>query len=201
MKKFAEQRLVGCSYDPKPNSARSVSGEDQKFHQGLDQTGRRKRRPTSCLGRRNRLSRDTRRALRWPDPSSTKSVKTWPSARGDLRPGPPINAREGLRRGINHLNNSRFAKARASSPRVATTLASLPAAPMPAWWASRGHPGSGSFFPFARPQGLSFFGESHVFGLDGIHSSPRTKCRDTRVVHQSRQEGEEGRHLEGTVNG
>ena len=53
-----------------------------------------------------------------------------------------------------------------------------------------------SFFPFAGHKD-SFFGESHVFGLDGIRFFTETKCVTIALVHRGREEGEEGRHLGG----
>ena len=53
-----------------------------------------------------------------------------------------------------------------------------------------------SFFPFAGHKD-SFFGESHVFGQDGIRFFTETKVRHLALVHRGRQEAEEGRHLGG----
>jgi len=56
-----------------------------------------------------------------------------------------------------------------------------------------------SFFPFAGHKD-SFFGESHVFGLDGIHFFTETKCVTSRWFTEADKKQKKVDTWEGTVN-
>ena len=56
-----------------------------------------------------------------------------------------------------------------------------------------------SFFPFAGHKD-SFFGESHVFGLDGIHFFTETKCVTSRWFTEAEKKEKKVGTWEGTVN-
>ena len=99
MMKFAEQRVVGCSYDPKTELGPVVSAESPGLRQGLDRQGRRRGRRAHPRRPRPRGAGLRERLLRRPDDLRQRDRGHGDRPRGDLRPGARDQARRGLRRG------------------------------------------------------------------------------------------------------
>lgn len=200
MKKFAEQRIVGCSYDPKTELGPVVSGEH----------------------------RDS--VMRWIDKGVEEGADLVLDGRGIVVPGfeggffvgPTIfdNVTEDMaigrdeifgpvlaikrvadfEEGITIMNASRFANGSCiftESGYYSREFARRTHAGMVG--INVGIPVPVSFFPFAGHKD-SFFGESHVFGLDGIRFFTETKCVTTRWFTTADKKQKKVDTWEGTVN-
>ena len=195
MKKFAEQRVVGCSYDPKTELGPVVSAEHQAFVKGWIDKGV-EEGADLVLDGRGLVVPGYEKGF-FVGPTIFDNVNEDMTVGRDEIFGPVLAIKrvEDFEEGITIMNASRFANGSCiftESGYYAREFARRTHAGMVG--INVGIPVPVSFFPFAGHKD-SFFGESHVFGLDGIRFFTETKVRHLALVHRGRQEAEEGRYL------
>ncbi len=195
--KFAKQRVVGCSYDPKTELGPVVSAEHQAFVKGWITKGVEEGAELLLDGRDLVVPGFEGGFFVGPtifdkvteDMTVGRDEIFGPvllhQARGGLRRGHHPHEQQPLRERLLHLHRIRLLL-----PRV------RPSDPRRYGGRERRHPGAGQLLPVCRPQGLVLRREPRV--RPGRHPLlHRDQVRDHPLVHRSRQEGEEGQHLGG----
>ena len=202
MKQFAQERIVGCAYDPKTELGPVVSAEHQTVRHCAGSTRASRRAPSSSSTGATSSSRASRGG-HFVGPTIFDHVTEDMSCGREevfgpvlfikrvdrLRRGPRHHERQPLRQRLVHLHRERLLLA--ASSRAART---------PAWsastWASRCRwPSSRS--PVTRQ---SFFGDNHVLGMDGVNFFTETKCVTTRWFTEADKKATNVSTWEGTVN-
>ncbi len=200
MKKFAEQRVVGCSYDPATELGPVVSAEHQAsiknwIDKGVEEGA------DLVLDGRSCLVPGYEKGF-FVGPTIFDNVTEDMAIGRDEIFGPVLSIKrvQDFEEGITLMNESRFANGSCiftESGYYAREFARRTHAGMVG--VNVGIPVPVSFFPFAGHKD-SFFGESHVFGLDGIHFFTETKCVTSRWFTEAEKKEKKVGTWEGTVN-
>jgi len=200
MMNFAKQRVVGCSYDPKTELGPVVSADHQAFVKGWIDKG---------VAEGAELILDGRDLV---VPGFEKGFFVGPTIFDNVTEDMEIGREEvfgpvlaikrvaDFEEGITIMNDSRFANGSCiftesgyySREFVRRTHAGMVGINV-------GIPVPVSFFPFAGHK-ESFFGESHVFGLDGIRFFTESKCVTSRWFTEAEKKEKKVGTWEGTVN-
>ncbi len=200
MKKFAEQRIVGCSYDPKTELGPVVSAEHQAFIKGWIDKGV-EEGADLVLDGRGLVVPDYEKGF-FVGPTIFDNVTEDMTVGRDEIFGPVLAIKrvEDFEEGITIMNASRFANGSCiftESGYYAREFARRTNAGMVG--VNVGIPVPVSFFPFAGHKD-SFFGESHVFGLDGIRFFTETKVVTSRWFTEAEKKQKKVDTWEGTTN-
>lgn len=200
MKKFASERIIGCSYDPKTELGPVVSAEHQKsvkdwITKGVEEGAE------LVLDGRDTLVPGFEKGF-FVGPTILDRVTEDMSVGREEVFGPVLSIKRvaDFEEGITLMNQSRFANGSCiftESGYYAREFARRTHAGMVG--VNVGIPVPVSFFPFAGHKD-SFFGESHVFGLDGIHFFTETKCVTSRWFTEVEKKQRKVGTWEGTVN-
>jgi malonate-semialdehyde dehydrogenase (acetylating)/methylmalonate-semialdehyde dehydrogenase len=196
MKEFALQRTIGCSYDPKTELGPVVSAEHQKFIKDWITKGEQEGAELVLDGRETVVPGFENGFF--VGATILDHVTEDMSVGREEIFGPVLSIKrvKDFEEGITVMNNSRFANgsciftesgyyAREFARR---THAGMVGIPVPV-----------SFFPFSGHKD-SFFGESHVFGVDGIRFFTETKCVTSRWFTEADKKEKKVSTWEGTVN-
>ena len=199
MKEFAQQRIVGCSYDPKTELGPVVSAEHQKFikdwiSKGVEEGA------DLVLDGRNLVVPEFEKGF-FVGPTIFDNVTEDMTLGRDEIFGPVLAIKrvDDFEEGITIMNNNRFANGSCiftESGYYAREFARRTHAGMVG--INVGIPVPVSFFPFAGHKD-SFFGESHVFGQDGIRFFTETKCVTSRWFTEADKKQKKVGTWEGTV--
>ena len=200
MRKFAEQRIMGCSYDPKTELGPVVSAEHQAFVKSWIDKGV-EEGADLVLDGRNTVVPGFEKGF-FVGPTIFDNVTEDMTVGRDEIFGPVLAIKrvKDFEEGITLMNNSRFANGSCiftESGYYAREFARRTHAGMVG--INVGIPVPVSFFPFAGHKD-SFFGESHVFGLDGIRFFTETKCVTSRWFTEADKKEKKVSTWEGTVN-
>jgi malonate-semialdehyde dehydrogenase (acetylating)/methylmalonate-semialdehyde dehydrogenase len=200
MKKFAQQRIIGCSYDPKTELGPVVSAEHQAFVKGWIDKGVAEGAELVLDGR-SLVVPGYEKGF-FVGPTIFDNVTEDMTVGRDEIFGPVLAIKrvEDFEEGITLMNASRFANGSCiftESGYFAREFARRTHAGMVG--INVGIPVPVSFFPFAGHKD-SFFGESHVFGLDGIRFFTETKCVTSRWFTETEKKEKKVGTWEGTVN-
>ncbi len=200
MTNFAQQRIVGCAYDPKTELGPVVSAEHQAFVKGWIDKGV-EEGADLILDGRDLVVPGFEKGF-FVGPTIFDNVTEDMSVGREEIFGPVLCIKrvEDFEEGITLMNNSRFANGSCiftESGYYSREFARRTHAGMVG--VNVGIPVPVSFFPFAGHKD-SFFGESHVFGLDGIHFYTETKCVTTRWFTEVEKKQKKVGTWEGTVN-
>jgi malonate-semialdehyde dehydrogenase (acetylating)/methylmalonate-semialdehyde dehydrogenase len=200
MKKFAQQRTIGCSYDPKTELGPVVSAEHQKFVKDWITKGE-KEGAKLVLDGRDTVVPGYEKGFFVGPTIFDKVTEDMEIGREEVfGPVLAIKRVKDFEEGITIMNNSRFANGSCiftESGYYAREFARRTHAGMVG--VNVGIPVPVSFFPFAGHKD-SFFGESHVFGLDGIRFFTETKCVTSRWFTEADKKEKKVSTWEGTVN-
>ena len=195
MKKFAQQRIVGCSYDPKTELGPVVSAEHQKFikdwiNKGVEEGA------DLVLDGRDLVVPGYEKGF-FVGPTIFDNVTEDMTVGRDEIFGPVLAIKrvQDFEEGITLMNNNRFANGSCiftESGYYAREFARR--TPCRHGGHQRRHPGAGQLLPVRRSQGLVLRREPRVRPRRHplLH---RDQVRHVALVHRSRQEAEEGRHL------
>ena len=200
MKIFAEERIVGCSYDPKTELGPVVSAEHQAFVKSWIDKGV-EEGADLVLDGRNTVVPGFEKGF-FVGPTIFDNVTEDMSIGREEIFGPVLAIKRvnDFEEGITLMNKSRFANGSCiftESGYYAREFARRTHAGMVG--INVGIPVPVSFFPFAGHK-ESFFGESHVFGLDGIRFFTETKCVTSRWFTEADKQQKKVGTWEGTVN-
>jgi malonate-semialdehyde dehydrogenase (acetylating)/methylmalonate-semialdehyde dehydrogenase len=200
MTKFAAQRVVGCSYDPKTELGPVVSAEHQAFVKSWIDKGV-EEGADLVLDGRNLVVPGFEKGF-FVGPTIFDNVTEDMTVGRDEIFGPVLAIKrvQDFEEGITIMNNSRFANGSCiftESGYYAREFARRTTAGMVG--INVGIPVPVSFFPFAGHKD-SFFGESHVFGLDGIRFFTETKVVTSRWFTEADKKQKKVDTWEGTVN-
>ncbi|MFH0917283.1 MAG: CoA-acylating methylmalonate-semialdehyde dehydrogenase [bacterium] len=200
MKKFAAQRVVGCSYDPTTELGPVVSAEHQAFVKGWIDKGV-EEGADLILDGRDLVVPGYEKGF-FVGPTIFDNVTEDMTVGRDEIFGPVLSMKrvKDFEEGITIMNNSRFANGSCvftESGYYAREFARRSHAGMVG--INVGIPVPVSFFPFAGHKD-SFFGESHVFGQDGIRFFTETKCVTSRWFTEADKKEKKVSTWEGTVN-
>jgi malonate-semialdehyde dehydrogenase (acetylating)/methylmalonate-semialdehyde dehydrogenase len=200
MKEFAQQRVVGCSYDPKTELGPVVSAEHQAFIKGWIDKGVAEGADLVLDGR-NLVVPGFEKGF-FVGPTIFDNVSESMAIGRDEIFGPVLAIKrvEDFEEGMAIMNASRFANgsciftesgywAREFARRTHAGMVGI----------NVGIPVPVSFFPFAGHKD-SFFGESHVFGQDGIRFFTETKVVTSRWFTEADKKQKKVDTWEGTVN-
>jgi malonate-semialdehyde dehydrogenase (acetylating)/methylmalonate-semialdehyde dehydrogenase len=193
MKKFAEQRIVGCSYDPKTELGPVVSAGHQKFVKDWITTGVAEGADLVLDGRD--LAVPGFEKGFFVGPTIFDNVTEDMAIGRDEIFGPVLAIKRvaDFEEGITIMNANRFANGSCifteSGRRTHAGMVGV----------NVGIPVPVSYFPFAGHKD-SFFGESHVFGQDGIRFFTETKVVTSRWFTEADKKQKKVDTWEGTVN-
>jgi malonate-semialdehyde dehydrogenase (acetylating)/methylmalonate-semialdehyde dehydrogenase len=200
MKAFAEQRICGCSYDPTTELGPVVSAEHQAFikswiGKGVEEGA------DLVLDGRDLVVPGFEKGF-FVGPTIFDNVTEDMAIGRDEIFGPVLAIKrvEDFEEGITIMNANRFANGSCiftESGYYSREFARRTHAGMVG--INVGIPVPVSFFPFAGHKD-SFFGESHVFGLDGIRFFTETKCVTSRWFTEADKKQKKVDTWEGTVN-
>jgi malonate-semialdehyde dehydrogenase (acetylating)/methylmalonate-semialdehyde dehydrogenase len=200
MKEFAQQRVVGCSYDPKTELGPVVSAEHQAFIKGWIDKGVAEGADLVLDGRGLVVPGYEKGFFVGPTIFDNVSEKMAIGRDEIFGPVLAIKRVEDFEEGMTIMNASRFANgsciftesgywAREFARRTHAGMVGI----------NVGIPVPVSFFPFAGHKD-SFFGESHVFGQDGIRFFTETKVVTSRWFTEADKKQKKVSTWEGTVN-
>jgi malonate-semialdehyde dehydrogenase (acetylating)/methylmalonate-semialdehyde dehydrogenase len=200
MKEFAQQRVVGCSYDPKTELGPVVSAEHQAFVKGWIDKGVAEGADLVLDGR-NLVVPGYEKGF-FVGPTIFDNVNESMAIGRDEIFGPVLAIKrvEDFEEGMTIMNASRFANGSCiftESGYYGREFARRTHAGMVG--INVGIPVPVSFFPFAGHKD-SFFGESHVFGQDGIRFFTETKVVTSRWFTEADKKQKKIDTWEGTVN-
>jgi malonate-semialdehyde dehydrogenase (acetylating)/methylmalonate-semialdehyde dehydrogenase len=200
MKAFAEQRICGCSYDPTTELGPVVSAEHQAFikswiGKGVEEGA------DLVLDGRDLVVPGFEKGF-FVGPTIFDNVTEDMAIGRDEIFGPVLAIKrvEDFEEGITIMNANRFANGSCiftESGYYSREFARRTHAGMVG--INVGIPVPVSFFPFAGHKD-SFFGESHVFGMDGIRFFTETKCVTSRWFTEADKKQKKVDTWEGTVN-
>ena len=200
MTKFAQQRVVGCSYDPKTELGPVVSAEHQAFIKGWIDKGV-EEGADLVLDGRSLVVPGYEKGF-FVGPTIFDNVNEDMTLGRDEIFGPVLAIKRvaDFEEGITIMNASRFANGSCiftESGYYAREFARRTHAGMVG--INVGIPVPVSFFPFAGHKD-SFFGESHVFGQDGIRFFTETKVVTSRWFTETEKKQKKVDTWEGTTN-
>ncbi len=200
LKHYALQRVIGCSYDPKTELGPVVSAEHQAFVKSWIDKGV-EEGADLVLDGRNTVVPGFEKGFFVGATIFDHVTEDMSLGREEIF-GPVCCMKrvEDFEEGITLMNNNRFANGSCiftESGYYAREFARRTDAGMVG--VNVGIPVPVSFFPFAGHK-ESFFGESHVFGLDGIRFFTETKCVTTRWFTEAEKKQKKVGTWEGTVN-
>jgi malonate-semialdehyde dehydrogenase (acetylating)/methylmalonate-semialdehyde dehydrogenase len=200
MMNFAKQRVVGCSYDPKTELGPVVSADHQAFVKGWIDKGVEEGADLLLDGRD--LVVPGFEGGHFVGPTIFDNVTEDMEIGREEIFGPVLGIKrvEDFEEGITIMNNSRFANGSCiftESGYYSREFARRTHAGMVG--INVGIPVPVSFFPFAGHKD-SFFGESHVFGLDGFRFYTESKCVTSRWFTEAEKKEKKVGTWEGTVN-
>ncbi len=200
MMKFAKQRVVGCSYDPKTELGPVVSADHQAFVKGWIDKGVEEGADLLLDGRD--LVVPGFEGGHFVGPTIFDNVTEDMEVGREEIFGPVLGIKRvaDFEEGITIMNNSRFANGSCiftESGYYSREFARRTHAGMVG--INVGIPVPVSFFPFAGHK-QSFFGESHVFGLDGFRFYTESKCVTSRWFTEAEKKETKVGTWEGTVN-
>jgi malonate-semialdehyde dehydrogenase (acetylating)/methylmalonate-semialdehyde dehydrogenase len=200
MMNFAKQRVVGCSYDPKTELGPVVSAEHQASVKGWIDKGVEEGADLIMDGR-DLVVPDYENGF-FVGPTIFDNVTEDMAIGREEIFGPVLAIKRvaDFEEGITIMNDSRFANGSCiftESGYYSREFARRTHAGMVG--INVGIPVPVSFFPFAGHK-ESFFGESHVFGLDGIRFFTESKCVTTRWFTEVEKKEKKVGTWEGTVN-
>jgi len=199
MKNFALQRVVGCSYDPTTELGPVVSADHQAFVKGWIDKGV-EEGADLVLDGRDLVVPGYEKGF-FVGPTIFDHVTEDMAVGREEIFGPVLSIKRvaDFEEGITLMNNSRFANGSCiftESGYYSREFARRTHAGMVG--INVGIPVPVSFFPFAGHKD-SFFGESHVFGVDGIRFFTETKCVTTRWFTEADKKQKKVNTWEGTV--
>ena len=200
MMNFARQRVVGCSYDPKTELGPVVSAGHQAFVKGWIDKGVEEGADLLLDGRDLVVPGFENGFFVGPTIFDHVTEDMAIGREEIFGPVLAIKRVEDFEEGITIMNNSRFANGSCiftESGYYAREFAKRTDAGMVG--INVGIPVPVSFFPFAGHKD-SFFGESHVFGLDGIRFFTESKCVTSRWFTEAEKKEKKVGTWEGTVN-
>jgi len=200
MMNFARQRVVGCSYDPKTELGPVVSAGHQAFVKGWIDKGVEEGADLLLDGRDLVVPGFENGFFVGPTIFDNVTEEMEIGREEIFGPVLAIKRVEDFEEGITIMNNSRFANGSCiftESGYYAREFAKRTDAGMVG--INVGIPVPVSFFPFAGHKD-SFFGESHVFGLDGIRFFTESKCVTSRWFTEAEKKEKKVGTWEGTVN-
>ena len=200
MMNFARQRVVGCSYDPKTELGPVVSAGHQAFVKGWIDKGVEEGADLLLDGRDLVVPGFENGFFVGPTIFDNVTEEMEIGREEIFGPVLGIKRVEDFEEGITIMNNSRFANGSCiftESGYYAREFAKRTDAGMVG--INVGIPVPVSFFPFAGHKD-SFFGESHVFGLDGIRFFTESKCVTSRWFTEAEKKEKKVGTWEGTVN-
>ncbi len=200
IKNYAMQRVVGCAYDPKTELGPVVSAEHQSFVKGWINKGVEEGAKLILDGRKMVIPGYEKGFFIGPTILDCVTEDMSVGREEIFGPVLCIKRVQGFEEGITIMNNSRFANGSCiftESGYYAREFARRTHAGMVG--INVGIPVPVSFFPFSGHK-ESFFGESHVFGLDGIRFFTETKCVTARWFTQAEKKQYKVGTWEGTVN-
>jgi len=200
LKKYALQRIVGCSYDPKTELGPVVSAEHQASVKSWIDKGCQEGADLVLDGRDLVVPGYEKGFFVGPT-IFDKVTEDMAIGRDEIF-GPVccVKRVEDFEEGVTIMNNSRFANGSCiftESGYYAREFARRSHAGMVG--INVGIPVPVSFFPFSGHKD-SFFGESHVFGQDGIRFFTETKCVTSRWFTEAQKKEKKVSTWEGTVN-
>ncbi len=200
MMDFAKRRVVGCSYDPKTELGPVVSAGHQAFVKGWIDKGVEEGADLILDGRDLVVPGYENGFFVGPTIFDNVTEDMEIGREEIFGPVLAIKRVEDFEEGITIMNDSRFANGSCiftESGYYAREFARRTDAGMVG--INVGIPVPVSFFPFAGHKD-SFFGESHVFGLDGIRFFTETKCVTSRWFTEAEKKEKKVGTWEGTVN-
>ena len=200
MMKYAEQRVVGCSYDPKTELGPVVSADHQAFVKGWINKGVEEGADLIMDGRDLVVPGYENGFFVGPTIFDNVTEDMEVGREEIFGPVCAIKRVDDFEEGITLMNNSRFANGSCiftESGYFSREFAKRTHAGMVG--INVGIPVPVSFFPFAGHKD-SFFGESHVFGLDGIRFFTESKCVTSRWFTEVEKKEKKVGTWEGTVN-
>jgi malonate-semialdehyde dehydrogenase (acetylating)/methylmalonate-semialdehyde dehydrogenase len=200
MMKYAKQRVVGCSYDPKTELGPVVSADHQAFVKGWIDKGVEEGADLLMDGRDLVVPGYENGFFVGPTIFDNVTEDMEIGREEIFGPVCSIKRVDDFEEGITIMNNSRFANGSCiftESGYYSREFAKRTHAGMVG--INVGIPVPVSFFPFAGHK-ESFFGESHVFGLDGIRFFTESKCVTTRWFTEVEKKEKKVGTWEGTVN-
>jgi malonate-semialdehyde dehydrogenase (acetylating)/methylmalonate-semialdehyde dehydrogenase len=200
MMKYAEQRTVGCSYDPKTELGPVVSADHQAFVKGWIDKGVEEGADLILDGRDLVVPGFENGFFVGPTIFDNVTEDMEIGREEIFGPVCAIKRVDDFEEGLTIMNNSRFANGSCvftESGYYSREFAKRTHAGMVG--INVGIPVPVSFFPFAGHK-ESFFGESHVFGLDGIRFFTESKCVTTRWFTEVEKKEKKVGTWEGTVN-
>jgi malonate-semialdehyde dehydrogenase (acetylating)/methylmalonate-semialdehyde dehydrogenase len=201
MKKFAEQRVIGCAYDPKTELGPVVSADHKDFVSGWIEKSIEEGAELVLDGRNPTLPPEFANG-HFLGPTIFDNVTPDMSCGWEEVFGPVTYVKriEDFEEGITLANRSRFANGSCiftESGYYSREFAKRSHAGMVG--INVGIPVPVSFFPFAGHKD-SFFGESHCLGSDGIHFFTEVKCVTSRWFTEVDKKQKKVSTWEGTVD-
>jgi len=200
MMNFARQRVVGCSYDPKTELGPVVSAGHQAFVKKWIDKGVEEGADLILDGRDLVVPGYENGFFVGPTIFDNVTEDMEIGREEIFGPVLAIKRVADFEEGITIMNDSRFANGSCiftESGYYSREFARRTHAGMVG--INVGIPVPVSFFPFAGHKD-SFFGESHVFGLDGIRFFTESKCVTTRWFTEVEKKEKKVGTWEGTVN-
>jgi len=200
MKRFAQERVVGCAYDPKTELGPVVSAEHQQFvKRWIDKSV--EEGAELILDGRDIVVPGHENGF-FVGPTIFDRVTEDMSCGREEVFGPVLYIKRvaDFEEGISIMNESRFANGSCiftESGYYAREFARRTHAGMVG--VNVGIPVPVAFFPFSGHK-QSFFGESHVLGVDGVNFFTETKCVTTRWFSEVDKVAKRVSTWEGTVN-
>ena len=200
MKKFALERVVGCAYSPETELGPVVSAEHQKSVKDWIAKGVEEGAELVLDGRN--IVVDGYEGGFFIGPTIFDHVTEDMAIGQEEIFGPVLTIKrvKDFEEGLTIMNNNRFANGSCiftESGYYAREFARRTHAGMVG--VNVGIPVPVSYFPFAGHKD-SFFGESHIFGYDGIHFFTDSKCVTTRWFTEDDKKETKVGTWEGTVN-
>jgi malonate-semialdehyde dehydrogenase (acetylating)/methylmalonate-semialdehyde dehydrogenase len=200
MKKFAEERVVGCAYDPKAQLGPVVSEAHKKFVTSWIDKGVEEGADLILDGRD--IVVPGFEGGHFVGPTIFDNVTEDMSCGHEEAFGPVLFIKrvDDFEQGLAIMNNSRFANGSCvftESGYYAREFARRTHAGMVG--INVGIPVPVSFFPFAGHKD-SFFGDLHVLGGDGVAFFTETKCVTSRWFTEADKKQKQISTWEGTVN-
>jgi len=201
MKKFAEQRVIGCAYDPKTELGPVVSADHKAFVSGWIDKSIEEGAELVLDGRNPTLPPEFENGF-FLGPTIFDNVTPDMSCGWEEVFGPVtfVKRVDDFEEAITLANRSRFANGSCiftESGYYSREFAKRSHAGMVG--VNVGIPVPVSFFPFAGHK-ESFFGESHCLGSDGIHFFTETKCVTTRWFTEVDKKQKKVSTWEGTID-
>jgi len=201
LKKFAEERVIGCAYDPKTELGPVVSGDHRDFVMNWIDKSIEEGAELVVDGRKPKLAPEFQNGY-FVGPTLFDNVTPDMSCGWEEVFGPVtyIKRVKDFEEALTISNSSRFANGSCiftESGYYSREFAKRTHAGMVG--INVGIPVPVSFFPFAGHK-ESFFGESHCLGADGVQFFTETKCVTTRWFTEVDKAQKKVSTWEGTID-